>query len=66
MVLFKQIRTTTTITTTTLLFDFRTGLLAGGQMICPRRASLGLDIPTSQRNSQTLDVIHIPDKGTEA
>ena len=41
----------------------RTSLLAGGKMVCPRRASQGLDIPTSQSYSRTLDYVYIPDKG---
>ena len=41
----------------------RTSLLAGGKMVCPRRASQGLDIPTSQSYSRTLDYVYVPDKG---
>ena len=32
-------------------------------MVCPRRASQGLDIPTSQSYSRTLDYVYVPDKG---
>ena len=43
----------------------RTSLLAGGKMVCPRRASQGLDIPTSQSYSRTLDYVYVPDKGIQ-